>query len=373
MKTIVWIILEIFNMLNQYAVDNPTLPVNLRSSHLSDILAGCKASLWDCRAAETGRQAFGTHGTSGNVFANPASSPTAPYPQNESMEFRKTDSLVNGGEEWESNTSSTSEMPVWTVNQKFSHSPWGRLFKELWSRARTTAYFRSSFRQSFHTSNVCLLEDNTKDWGMYLFTISNGSYALDQRSGDGWFSGLFIIFVICKRNSNARFWSTRCEDCFSTEQNHPLFSLQKKSQSGGTRRKKRRTVSFAEDRLLSSSTEYFRVTGGQWFCRERCRPIYYCSSKWRYSIIRFEVGWNFIINDENSTWWLLGRIVQIKNTRVWESQDRIGIVRPGDSSEENRTWLSQIENNGNKKYRAVVVPGLSTSSSFGSLASTLMI
>ena len=48
-------------MLNQYAVDNPTLPVNLRSSHLSEILAGCKASLWECRAAETGRQAFGKH------------------------------------------------------------------------------------------------------------------------------------------------------------------------------------------------------------------------------------------------------------------------------------------------------------------------
>ena len=45
-------------------------------------------------------------------------------------------------------------------------------------------------------------------------------------------------------------------------------------------------------------------------------------------------------------------IVQNKNTRVWETQDRIGIVWPGDSSEENRTWLSQIENYGEKKYRA---------------------
>ena len=36
----------------------------------------------------------------------------------------------------------------------------------------------------------------------------------------------------------------------------------------------------------------------------------------------------------------------------WETQDRIGIVWPGDSSEEVRTWLSQIENYGEKKYRA---------------------
>ena len=60
----------------------------------------------------------------------------------------------------------------------------------------------------------------------------------------------------------------------------------------------------------------------------------------------------FIINDENPTWWHLGRTVQIENTRVWETQDRIGIVWPGDSSEESWTWLSQIENDGKKKYRA---------------------
>ena len=94
---------------------------------------------------------------------------------------------------------------------------------------------------------------------------------------------------------------------------------------------------------------------GHWsqgFCWELCRPIYYCSSKWWYSGILFKMGRNFIINDENPIWWHLGRIVQIKNTRVWETQDRIGIVRPGDSSEESRTWLSQIEDDGEKKYRA---------------------
>ena len=88
----------------------------------------------------------------------------------------------------------------------------------------------------------------------------------------------------------------------------------------------------------------------QWFCRELCRPIRYWSSKWRYSGIRLKVGRNFVVYDENPTWWHLGRIVQIKNTRVWKTQDRIGIVWPGDSSKEIRTWLSQIENHGEKKY-----------------------
>ena len=34
-----------------------------------------------------------------------------------------------------------------------------------------------------HASNVCLLKDKIQ--GMHLFTIFYGSYAMDQRSGDG--------------------------------------------------------------------------------------------------------------------------------------------------------------------------------------------
>ena len=61
---------------------------------------------------------------------------------------------------------------------------------------------------------------------------------------------------------------------------------------------------------------------------------------------------NSIIDDTNPIWWRLGKLVQIKNTRVWETQDRIGIVQYGDSSQEGWTWLSQIEDDGKKKYRA---------------------
>ena len=60
MKLFVWMIREFEKMLNQYAVDNPTLPVNLRFSHFFKILAECWAVLWECRAATIGRQVFGT-------------------------------------------------------------------------------------------------------------------------------------------------------------------------------------------------------------------------------------------------------------------------------------------------------------------------
>ena len=48
--------------------------------------------------------------------------------------------------------------------------------------------------------------------------------------------------MLCKRNSNARFSSTRCEDRFSTEQNHSENLLEEKSQSGGNESSQRRPV-----------------------------------------------------------------------------------------------------------------------------------
>ena len=60
-------------MLNQYAVDNPTLPVNQCFSHLRSLGMPSRnygpPSIWD------------THGIFGNVFANPTASSSAPYPQ----------------------------------------------------------------------------------------------------------------------------------------------------------------------------------------------------------------------------------------------------------------------------------------------------
>ena len=214
---LIWMIREIFKMLNQYAVEILTLPVNQ-----GGMLSRSKGmpSRSEMAAKHVGQHTWYTGKRfcrSSCVFYNTLSAGI------ESMEFRKrrTNSLINGGEEWETNASSGSEMPVRTVSQKFSHPLWGRLFKELWGRPTTTADLRSSFRQIPYTSHVCLLEDKIQDWGMYLLTISYGSNAMDQRSGVGWFSGWFDVFVINKRNSNARFWNTRCEDCFSTEQNHP--------------------------------------------------------------------------------------------------------------------------------------------------------
>ena len=178
---------------------------------------------------------------------------------------------------------------------------------------------------------------------MYLFTISYGSYAVDQRSGDGWIGGWSQIFAFYERNSWSRLWVARREDCFSTEQNHPEYPLQEKNcQSGGAESPRKRTISFEEDRSLTWSTSTSRSLGPM--ILSRIMPTYsllvFEMTTFRNSI-RFEMGRNIIVYDENPTWWHHGKLVQIKNTRVWETQDRIGIVWPGDSSEELRKVKGQ--------------------------------
>ena len=116
-----------------------------------------------------------THGISGNVFVNPDASSSAPYPQ----ELKPWSSGTE--EPPHSSTVEKSERRT----QNFSRLQWRRLFKILWGRPTTTAYFGSSRRQNPYTSNLRLLEDKVQDRGMYLFTISNGSDAMDQRSGVG--------------------------------------------------------------------------------------------------------------------------------------------------------------------------------------------
>ena len=117
------------------------------------------------------------------------------------------------------------------------------------------------------------------------------------------------------------------------------------------RKPKKRTVSFVEDRSLawSMSTSVSLEPTILSRIMPTCSLMVFEMTIFRNSI---QSGTEFHCQWQNSTWWHLGRFVQIKNTRVWETQDCIGLVWPGDSSEESWTWLSQIEDDGEKKYRA---------------------
>ena len=96
-------------MLNQFTVEIPTLPVDQCHSHLIRYLEGCCDILSYRRAAEKGRQAFGTHMVYRETFfADPLASSSAPYPQelhqwNSSIEEPLHSSTVEKSERPEQN------------------------------------------------------------------------------------------------------------------------------------------------------------------------------------------------------------------------------------------------------------------------------
>ena len=148
-----------------------------------------------------GRQIFGIHQVyQETFFAHPQTSSSAPYPQELNSTWRKTIEepihMSTAEKSGRPERDPDLTMPVQTVSQRFSDLQWRRLFKELWGRPTTIADFGSSFWQVPYASNLCLLEDKIQNRGMYLFTISYGSNAMDQGSGVGWFSGWIEIFVI---------------------------------------------------------------------------------------------------------------------------------------------------------------------------------
>ena len=183
----------------------------LRPSFVSPSRREGPPSIWD------------THGISGNVFADPPASSSAPYPQklnqwNWSIEEALHSSTVEKSERPEQNQDLRCQSgPSAKDSVIFSG---GDSSKNYGADQQRLQILDLHFGQVPYTSDVCLLEDKVQDRGMYLFTISYGSDAMDQRSGVGWFSGWIKFFVIDTGYFNAEF-CTWCEDCFSAEQNHP--------------------------------------------------------------------------------------------------------------------------------------------------------
>ena len=110
----------------------------LRPSFISQRQTDGPPNIWD------------TSGTSGNVFAHPQASSSAPYPQGLNSTWKKLLKNQFTCLQWrkvKTRTRPRSEMPIWTVSQRFSHLQWRRLFQELWGRPTTTADFGSPFGQ----------------------------------------------------------------------------------------------------------------------------------------------------------------------------------------------------------------------------------
>ena len=129
---------------------------------------------------------------------------------------------------------------------------------------------RFSFRQILQASDICLLEDKIQKESMHLLLISYGSFALEHKSGEGLFCGWFQIFVICTRNSNARFWSAWMRGLRQYWTKSSITPISKEESVWRNKRPRNRTVSLAADRLLCWSAI---ISGPQQLGRIFCWSI----------------------------------------------------------------------------------------------------
>ena len=281
-----------------------------------------------------------THVISGNVFANPDASSTAPHPQ-ELHQWNSSEEPLH------SSTVETSERPEQNQDLRCQSGP----------SAKDSVIFSGG--------------DSSKHYGADQQRLQVLDLHFDKFFTPATFACWKIRFKteVC---TCSQFPTEAMQWIKEVELDDSVDELRSSSSTRGISMPDFEVldarIASAQNKIIHNSQkqdrflrgrqiayliyDHFRVTWSPWFCRKLCRSIDTCSTKWWNSGIRFSVGRNFIVHDENPAWWHLGRLVQFENTRVWETQDRIGIVWLGDWSEEVRTWLLQIEHYGEKKYRA---------------------
>ena len=227
---------------------------------------------------------------SGNVFANPQASFTAPYLQ-EMNPWRK---IIE--EPLHMSTAEKSERPEQNQDLRCQSGPsakdsvifnGGRLFKELWSRPTTTADFGSPFWQVFHASNLRLLEDKVQDRGMYLFTHflrrrCNGSrkwsWLIQWMNWD--LRHLLVVF-------QCRIFEVLDARVASALNKINYNSHWKEESVWRNKRPRKRTVSFAADRLPTGSTITSRSLGAMILSKTipTCSLLFFEMTIFRNSIL----------------------------------------------------------------------------------------
>ena len=223
--------------------------------------------------------------------------------------------------------------------------------QKLYCWIAKTPNLGTAFRQIPYTFHVFVLEDKIQHRSMCLFRFTLGGDVMDQRSRDCRFSGRSQVVALNSGISFPWFRDAGREDCLSPEQDHPEFLLQEEGQSRGAESSiagsisSRTTDGCYDLRILPS---YLR----SWYCSWLFRTIQYYSSQRWCSGVRYEMGRKFLISEQDSHRRCFGKFVQISNTWVWATQNRVGTVRAWNSSENIEAGLSEIENHGEEKYRS---------------------
>ena len=228
-----------------------------RPVHLIRYLKGCWGLHSYRRAAKKGRQAFGTHGISGNVFANPPACSSDPYPQ----ELESLSSLIE--EPLHSSTAEKSESPEQNQDLRCQSGPsakdsiifsggdfsknYGadqqrRQISDLhFDKFRTPATF-ACWKVRFKTE-VCTCSQFPQEAMQWIKEVELVDSVDELRSSSSTRGISMPNFEVL----DARIASALNKIIHNSH-------FKKEDQSGGTKKTRKRTVSFEVDRLPTWST-----------------------------------------------------------------------------------------------------------------------
>ena len=194
----------------------------------------------------------------------------------ESMEFRKrrAASLIHSGKEWETNTRSTSEMPVGTVSQKISLHSGGESSKNYWADQQrlqisdlhfdkfptpaTFACWKIRFKTEVCTCSQFHTE--TSHWIKEVEMVDSVDDLMSSSSTRGIQMPNFEVL-------DARIASA-LNRIIHISHFKRRISLEEQKGQKQDRFRRGRQIAY----LIY---EFFRVTGSPRFCRELHRPIHY--------------------------------------------------------------------------------------------------
>ena len=294
-----------------------------------------------------------TPGISGNVFANPVASTSAPYPQELNPWSSRTEkplhsSTVEKGERQALDQDQRCQSAQSTKNSViFSGGDFSKNFGADQQRLQisdlhfdkfpTPATF-ACWKIRFKTE-VCTCSQFPTEAMLWIKEVEMVDSVDDLMSS----SSIRGIQMLNFEVLDAKIASALTRIIQKTQFKRKVNLEEQKAQK--------------QDRFLRGRQiaclihEYFRVTGAN-DSVENYADLFTIGL--RNDVFRNSIqsGTEFYCQWRKSHLMISWEDCTIKNTRVWETQDRIGIVRSGDSSEEVRTWLSQIEDDGEKKYRA---------------------
>ena len=192
---------------------HPILEGMLRPSFVSPRRKEGPPCIWD------------THGISGNVFANPPASSSAPYPQ----KLHPWGTTIE--EPLHMSTAEKSERPEQNRDLRCQSGPSAK-DSVIFSGGDSSKNYGAD-QQRLQISDLHFDKFTTPAtfarWEMRFKTevctcsqfLTEAMLWIKEVELVGWFSGWIKNFVIYSWYFNAEFWSTWCEDCFSAEQDHP--------------------------------------------------------------------------------------------------------------------------------------------------------